>query len=93
MSQEKNKDNLFKEGQHVIHRINKNEYIFYKKEIIIKANKNGDHFYLEHDRNLCLVYPVRSQFEWVHERSGMKYIIASGTYGEAGVDISKSTNS
>ncbi len=67
MSQEKNKDNLFKEGQHVIHRINKNEYIFYKKEIIIKANKNGDHFYLEHDRNLCLVYPVRSQFEWVHK--------------------------
>ena len=33
-------------------------------------------------------YPVK-----IHtlERSGMKYIIASGTYGEAGVDISNVT--
>ena len=33
-------------------------------------------------------YPVK-----IHtlERSGMKYIIASGTYGESGVDISNVT--
>lgn len=53
-----------------------------KKEKMVETEKYKTRDYEK------IGYPVK-----IHtlERSGMKYIIASGTYGEAGVDISNVT--